>query len=89
VSVETNNDTPGAVARIRIFNYDTNQMEDLGTFPLTTGDRIVRFQSIPNHAAYIRDSDGQVRIEVRHSALVVFSAQGFQWRTDFVSIAAP
>lgn len=89
VSVETRNNTPGAVARIRLFNFETSSNAELGSFALTTTDQIVRFQDIPNHEAFIRDSDGLIRVEIRHASAVTFSALGFTSLHDFVSVAAP
>jgi len=89
VCLETSNDTVGAAGKLRLFNFDSNSFVDVGTYALNTVDTMYRFQNVANHAAFIRDSDGLIRMDLRQASLATFTVQGFTSRYDWVSVAAP
>jgi subtilisin family serine protease len=64
VAIESSLASGTATIAARIFNHDTNSWNILpGSGVVTTTDSLLRFLSIANPNAYVRDSDGLVRIQ--------------------------
>lgn len=85
LSIEGRMNQPGGVARVRLRNWTTNQFEVVHQYPVPTVERIENVLGVSSQNR-VRASDGRIELSVRKSALVTFTASGFDAHFDWIEI---
>lgn len=76
---------PGGTARIRLRNWSTNQLQQVGQH--TIGTTWIDFQvdGLPS-TNYVRASDGRIELSIKHVVAATFSALGFDSFFDEIEV---
>lgn len=85
VTIESGLNHPTGVATLRLRNWNTNQLQVVGSYPLTSSEQTVTTEDIST-TNRIRQTDGRIDLAIRHVVPAVFSALGFDSRIDLVEI---
>jgi hypothetical protein len=86
VRIESRAAAVGASARVRLRNWGTGGLETIAVFPLAQSERNHVIDGIPG-SPYVRDSaEADLELSLRHSAIVTFSAAGFDSYLDCIKV---
>jgi len=84
VSVEASIDQPSGTTQVRLFNWNTGQMDLIGSFPVGETESVGTVNT-PAANDYV-DGDGTIQTSVKHIVFVPFLAFTFQSSIDEVRI---
>lgn len=77
---------PNGVTTVRLRNFDTNEWDDIGSFPIGTTETVGTV-NVPNPAPYIRNSDRRIRVRLKTVVIAPLTADGFQQFWDQIVVA--
>lgn len=84
LTIESRIDEPAGLAQIKLFNWDTKQLESVGTYSLGNADNIDTINNI-SATNYI-DGSGNIDLSIKHLVFVPFLAFTFESFIDHVEI---
>lgn len=85
VKVQSRINQPNGTARVRLRNWSTNQMQQIGQHPI--GMNWVLFdQEGLSGATFIRAADGRLELSLKHVVVATFSALGFDSFFDEIDV---
>jgi murein tripeptide amidase MpaA len=86
LAVEGRLNQPGGISRLRLRNWSTNAFQQVHQYQIGSTEFVETVEDI-SAANRVRGNDGRIELSIRQSALVVFTASGFDSFTDWVEIA--
>lgn len=86
LTIEDKIDHPTGTVRVWLRDWNAGFYDQVQQYAVNTTETSRTFESIPNPADYVRDSDGRVQVRLRHVVLAVFSAFGFETWIDQVKV---
>lgn len=85
-TLELGADNTGVIAAIMLFNFDTSAWVRINTRLLTLADTVYALLDVATPNAYVRDSDGQIRLQLLTLANTATVPAGYTARIDQVAI---
>ena len=85
ITLEQRANNPGGNVTVRLRNWDTNGLENIGSYGLNNSDttNTIADEDATDH---IRSSDQRIEVTVKHVIIATFSLSGFQSRFDLVEV---
>ncbi len=87
VTAEGRLNHPIGVVKVRMQDYDNDQLVLIGQFNRTNTESTSVIENIANPASFVRDADGQVELQVRTVVTAVFTALGFDDYHDLIEVS--
>ena len=86
LTFESRIDEPAGIAQVRLFNYNTQQFEQVGSHGLGNTDAVNTIEDI-DAADYVDPNTGGIELSIKHIVFVPFFAFTFESFVDHVEIA--
>lgn len=85
VTIESRIDHPEGTAKVRLRDWATDSFVGVDSYPIGPNQEMMLTELVPA-AAFVRETDRQIEISIRHVVLAVFAAQGFTSEFDLVRV---
>lgn len=85
VGVRSRINQPGGTARVRLRNWSTNQLQQIGQHTIGTAWFEFNAEGLTS-SPYVRTSDGRIELSVKHVVAATFSVLGFDSFFDEVEV---
>ncbi len=86
LTIEDRINHPSGFVRVRMRDWNSGALDLIDEYAITNAEMSRTFESIPNPADYVRESDGEVAVRLRHVVVAVFTALGFETGVDQVKV---
>jgi hypothetical protein len=84
-AIESRSNNPGVSAVVRLRNWSTGNFEQVHEYTVQQTDALESF-TVADAAPFVRQSDGRIFIQIRHSVVATFSATGFESLFDWIDL---
>ena len=85
LTIEARVNQPGGIARVRLRNWSTNQLQQVHQYAIGTSDAVETIEGLAG-PSYIDQVDGAIQMNLRLFMLATFSPIGFDSFTDHLTI---